>query len=166
MHRLSRGSCGHVTPKQICYMYSECEQEYLAVSSTQSVTHLVKKPCLLLLCGRPIFPHWPCAILGQQLCFMTANFWSLFPWRLGWSGHLSYETLANIHRACVPADICKQHVHHRAVTFPEVSDGRRYLYYLLHRAELKTHHSHLNPDLNFRCRHGYAVGASAVTVDL
>lgn len=58
-----------------------------------SVTHLLKKPCLFLLCGAPIFPQWPNAFPDQPFCYLTANFWSLFPWRLGWSRHLSYETL-------------------------------------------------------------------------
>lgn len=44
---------------------------------------------------------------------------------------------ANIDRAWAPTVIRKQHIHHGAVTFPEVSDARGCFDYLLHRTELK-----------------------------
>lgn len=45
-----------------------------------------------------------------------------------------------MHRACAPADISKQCIYHRAVTFPEVSDEKGCFYYLLHRPRLRAQH--------------------------
>lgn len=79
---------------------------------------------------------------------------------------LLWGTVLTYTEPCAPADISNQHIHHRAVTFPEVSDGRGCFYYLTHRAELKAHHSHLKPELNLRRRHGCASSVSWIASDL
>lgn len=72
---------------------------------------------------------------------------------------------ANIHRACAPVDISKQHINHKAVTFPKVSDGRTCFYYLLQRAGLKAHHCYLNHEFNVWWCHSCATNASLIATD-
>lgn len=54
------------------------------------------------------------------------------------------------------ADIEKQHMHHRARTFPEVSDGRG-CFYTPDMAELKAHYSHPKHRLQFKWHHSLTV---------